>query len=122
MVLVSELEGIDPTDPFFDESALIDYLLKTGEDGDGKGIIYFEDKCVTLPDCDPDQAEAGCVEILIQQYECCIELDDTPIGNTTINTTEQQIADMYVEQDANVSIKDGYLCIDLLAEETSSYH
>ncbi|MEQ9567484.1 MAG: hypothetical protein RLN85_17015, partial [Pseudomonadales bacterium] len=52
-------------------------------------------------------------------YACCVELDDTPIGNTTINATEQQIADIYVETDANVSISQGYLCIDLLAEHKS---
>jgi len=120
--LVSELEGIDPTDPFYDESALIDYLLKTGEDGDGKGVIYFEDKCVTLPDCDPDQAVAHCEEIDPGRYVCEDKLDDTPIGNTTTNATEQQIADMYVEQDANVSLQGSHLSINLLAEETSSYH
>jgi hypothetical protein len=42
--LVSELEGLDPSDPFFDEAALLDFLLKDGIDGDGKGIIVFDDK------------------------------------------------------------------------------
>ncbi|MFD1508195.1 hypothetical protein, partial [Lacimonas salitolerans] len=120
--LVSELEAIDPTDPFFDESALIDLLLKTGEDGDGKGIIYFEDKCVTLPDCDPVQAVAHCEEIDLGRVVCEDKLDDTPIGDTTMNATEQQIADMYVEQDANVSLQGSHLSINLLAEEQSYSH
>ena len=42
----SELEGLDTSNPFFDESKLIDFLTSTGEDGDGKGVIYFEDKTI----------------------------------------------------------------------------
>ena len=57
--LVSEMEGIDPTDTFFDEDSLIDFLTKTGEyeEDAGKGIITFEDVHVELPHIDPDQAE-----------------------------------------------------------------
>jgi len=115
--LVSELEGIDPSDPFFDSSTLIDFLTKTGEfeAEDGKGVIFFEDKGVTLPDCDPDQAEVDCDEIDMGQYVCEIDLDDTPVGNTSISTTEERIADLYVDEDANVSLVGNLLTVDLLA-------
>jgi hypothetical protein len=114
--LVSELEGIDPTDPFFDPAALIDFLTKPGIDGDGKGIITFEDKCITPVVCEPDQAQAGCQEIYVMVPDCHITLDTTRVGDTTISTTEAQIADMFVEDDANVSVSNGVLHISLLAE------
>ncbi|MDX5356383.1 MAG: hypothetical protein LPK12_01425, partial [Rhodobacterales bacterium] len=114
--LVAELEGIDPTDPFFDESTLIDFLTKQGIDGDGKGIITFEDKCITPFVCDPDQAEVHCEEDYVYPEWCNRDLSTDRVGNTTISTTEKQIADMFVEQDANVFIQNGTLYINLLAE------
>lgn len=116
--LVPELEGIDPTDDFFSEDALLDYLTKTGEDGDGKGIIYFEDKCVTLPDCTPASADVGCKSSWGAPDNCCHLLSLDKIGDTTVHTTELQIADIFVEQDANVSISTSTneLCINLLNE------
>ncbi|MDO9525931.1 MAG: hypothetical protein Q7J57_10430 [Gemmobacter sp.] len=114
--LVSELEGIDPTDPFFNPDTLMEFLIKTGTDGDGKGIIYFEDKCVTMFTCEADQAEVDCYVPDVYPLPCCVELSEDRIGNTTISTTELQIAQMFVEQDANVSIYGNVLCIDLLAE------
>ena len=114
--LVDDLEGINPSDPFFDAGALMEFLLKTGEDGDGKGIISFEDVCVTLPDCAPDSPETGWEAEFAMPEDCCRPLDTTNIGDTTINTTELEIATYYVEQDENVSIRDGQLCIDLLSE------
>jgi len=49
---------------------------------------------------------------------CFTELSTGKIGDTTISTTELQIATLFVEQDANVSISNGNLFIDLLAEHT----
>ncbi|HBT01523.1 MAG TPA: hypothetical protein DEB47_17085, partial [Citreicella sp.] len=114
--LVSELEGIDPTDPFFDESVLIEFLTKQGEDGDGKGIISFEDKCITPFVCEPDQAEVYCPEPYVPTPVCITPLSTDKVGDTTINATELQIADLFVEEDANVSIQNGSLYIDLTAE------
>jgi hypothetical protein len=114
--LVAELEGIDPTDPFFDPSALIEFLTKPGIDGDGKGIITFEDKCITPFACEPDQAEAACKPDHVMVKGCIFDLDDDRVGNTTISTTEARIADMFVEDDANVWVSNGMLHVNLLAE------
>jgi hypothetical protein len=114
--LVAELEGIDPTDPFFDPSALIEFLTKPGIDGDGKGIITFEDKCITPFACEPDQAVAVCKPDHVMVKGCIFDLDDDRVGNTTISTTEARIADMFVEDDANVWVSNGMLHVNLLAE------
>jgi len=114
--LVSEMEGIDPTDDYFDEAAVMEFLLQGGEDGDGKGIIDFHDKCVTLPDCNPDTPETGWEGQMPRVSPCCRDLSIDKIGNTTVNTTELEIANLYVEQDANVSIHGEQLCINIYGE------
>ena len=114
--LVSELEGIDPSDPFFDETQLIKFLTDVGEDGDGKGVISFEDKSIATFDCDADQANAFCeVRVALDPFaEKELSLDN--IGDTTISTTELQVAQLYVEQDQNVQIFGDELLINLTAE------
>jgi hypothetical protein len=47
---------------------------------------------------------------------CIFDLDDDRVGNTTISTTEARIADMFVEDDANVWVSNGMLHVNLLAE------
>ena len=110
------MEGIDPTDPFFNNDALMDYLLETGIDGDGKGIISFEDVCVTPVVCNPDQAEVDCQPSWFRPEPCCDVLGTEKLGNTSIYTTELQIATLYVETDENVWLSSGKLCINLLNE------
>ncbi len=114
--LVNELEGLDPSSPFFNNDMLIDFLTNTGEDGDGKGVIYFEDKCIAPIDCDADQAVANC-EVELPSFQGCIEeLSTDAIGDTSISTTEAQIADFFVEEDANVWLSGNLLGVDLFAE------
>ncbi len=91
-------------------------MLKTGEDGDGKGIIYFEDKCVTLPDCEPDTPQTWWQAKMPEVENCYVDLSIDHIGDTTISTTELEIATMFVETDGNVQIVSDQLCINLLNE------
>ena len=87
-----------------------------GIDGDGKGIISFDDKCITLPDCEPDDASVTCEVPYYEPMPCVIDLSKDYVGNTTIFTNEQQIADLFVEEDVNVSVNGSTLTINLLAE------
>ena len=114
--LVTEMEGIDPTDPFFNSAMLMDFLLKPGIDGDGKGIITFEDKCVNTAPCVVDEMDVNCEVWEPRVPPCIIDLSDDHVGNTTIYTNEQIVADMYGEDDANVSVGGGQIVINLLGE------
>lgn len=112
--LVDDLDGLASNDDFFSDVDLLDFLLKGGVDGDGKGIIVFEDKCIGTFDCEADAAATCTVPGIDEPDVVCKTYDDAKIGNTTINTTETCIAKLYIEQDDQVSFVNCEICLDLL--------
>jgi hypothetical protein len=116
--LVSEVEGITPGDPFFNESALIDFLQKTGtyEADDGKGIIFFEDVHVELPHFDVEQAEVEFeAERPVHDGPKTFLVGDTHVGNTSTFTTPQVIAGLFSDDTANVVFQGDSFLVDKAA-------
>jgi hypothetical protein len=98
----------------------MDYLTKEGIDGDGKGIITFADKCVNTAPCVVDEMDVECEVREVRVPICIIDLSTEHVGDTTIYTNEQQVADMFVEDDANVGVNGTQLWINMLAEAYSA--
>lgn len=107
--------GLDPNDPDADFSSdalehfITSYDPSTGE---GKGFVYFGDKCVTLPDCDPDLPETGWEAEFPEEVIVTKELADKRIGDTTRYITEQDMAERYINTDVNVSLSGNMIIFD----------
>jgi len=115
--LVDELEGIDPDDPFFNPANLMPMLLKTGEvEDDGKGVITIGDVCVGDFACVVDLPQIRWTDPLIVDPDPKrVALMDEKVGNTTNNTTQQEMAAIYVEDDANVKNEGDALLFEICA-------
>ncbi|MFN3210087.1 MAG: VCBS domain-containing protein, partial [Roseovarius sp.] len=113
--LVNEIEGIDVDSPFFNPDALLPLLLKTEADGEGKGVIYIEDNCYGRFACNPDLPETGWTVMFDDPMPVWMDLLTDEVGDTSINTTQQEIAAIYVENDANVENHGGALFFDICA-------
>ena len=66
--------------------------------------------------CVVDETDVDCCVPEIRVPICIIDLSDEHVGDTTIYTDERTVADMYVEDDANVAVGGGKLVINLLAD------
>ncbi|MEM7317613.1 MAG: hypothetical protein AAF408_01180, partial [Pseudomonadota bacterium] len=72
------------------------------------------DKCVSFFDCDADDAAMCDVPGIGKPAKKIVELDDKNIGNTTINTTEADMAKYYLDEDAYVDYNMGTIHFDIL--------
>ena len=114
--LVTELDGLDPADPFFDESKLMEFLTKTGTDGSGKGVIYFEDKCVMDMDIKVRDPNTEWNREMFPEAHKTVDLSHKYIGDTTIRTTEVQMADLFLDETENASLMGNTIWVDLTQE------
>ncbi len=114
--LVSELEGIDPDDVFFDNDMLMAFLLKTGQfANDGKGIIEIGDYCFGDYACHPDLPETGWSVRFLDPAPAIVPLLNERVGNTSVHTNQQDMAAIYVEDDANIQNLGDALFFDICA-------
>ena len=117
--LVEEMEGIDPDDIFFDDAALMAFLLEGAPDGtvgaNDKGIIEFRDKEVEYFNCEADDAAYCEVPGVGNVDPAHKEMSMMDVGNTTINTNEYEVLNNYLDQDENVYIEGSYVVLDILA-------
>jgi hypothetical protein len=95
-------------------AALLNYLEKT-DFGEGKGVIYFENKCVDVESCDPDRPDTGW-EGTRPEYPFGRKPLDGFAGDTLPNTTVPDFVDRYLDDDQNVWYAADSLNWDLLAE------
>ena len=120
---VNTISGLDPTDPDFDGSseALEKFILDYNpENGEGKGFVVIEDKCITPPDINPmapDTYWQRGVEVPGPSHKPL----DGVFGDTTINIDAQTMADRFMDEDENISVEDGYVYFNALNEGGMSY-
>jgi Ca2+-binding RTX toxin-like protein len=112
---VLNISGLNPGDPDFNGSsdALKAFITDYNPDnGEGKGFVYFDDKCVTLPNCEPDRPETGWEVRFPDEVKVTKDLSDKRIGDTTKNITEQIMADRYINSDVNVNVMGDQILFD----------